>query len=66
MEKCPLPKSELDNTVLKVLPDDVFELSLNNMYFMVEGQVGSFIKKFLINEKIFLIFVFIIMFRETL
>ncbi len=44
MEKCPLPKSELDNTVLKVLPDDVFELSLNNMYFMVEGQVGGFIK----------------------
>ncbi len=67
MEKYPLFKGGFDSTILKVLPDDVLEFILNNMYIMDEGQVESFIKNFMNKKKIFLlIFVFTIMFREKL
>ncbi len=51
MEKYPLFNEPDDTTVLKFLPDDDLELILSNIYFMVEGQVKSFIKKILIIKK---------------
>ncbi len=44
MEKYPKLRSDPFIKVLEVLPDDVLELIISNIYIMVEGKVESFIK----------------------
>jgi len=44
MGKYPKLKNNPFTKVLGDLPDDVLELILSNIYFMVKGQVESFMK----------------------